>query len=85
MVVRVASVWYLYGVTSFGEGCADPGAHGVYIRITAMLEYILQTTNQHNDGTAVVADVLDSVYENSEVCLDDSGVFTDTSGSDTER
>ena len=32
--------WYLVGVTSWGVWCADPGAPGVYARVSEFLTFI---------------------------------------------
>lgn len=39
---KIGSTWYLAGVTSFGSGCAKPGFHDVYTRITHFMEWINQ-------------------------------------------
>ncbi|KAF7489924.1 Serine protease 30 [Sarcoptes scabiei] len=37
---KIGSTWYLAGVTSFGSGCAKPGFHDVYTRITHFMKWI---------------------------------------------
>ena len=33
-------MWYLVGITSFGRGCARENAYGVYVRVSAYLDWI---------------------------------------------
>ena len=35
--------WFVYGVTSFGEGCGDKGKYGIYVRVTNFAEWIRKT------------------------------------------
>jgi len=37
--------WYLYGITSWGQGCANQGYPGVWARTTAFCSWIATTTN----------------------------------------
>merc|ERR1712110_1248448 len=73
MVVRKDQVWYVYGVTSFGYQCAQPDAPGVYVRITAYVDWILA----NSDNLIVAPGVLDGAKS----CADNGGVATDVTGS----
>lgn len=37
--------WYVYGVTSFGEGCGDRGKYGIYTRVSNFAKWIAKATN----------------------------------------
>lgn len=37
--------WYVYGVTSFGEGCGDRGKFGIYTRVSNFATWIEDTVN----------------------------------------
>ena len=39
--------WYVYGVTSFGEGCGDRGKYGIYTRISNFSDWIHNVTSTH--------------------------------------
>ena len=39
------SRWYVYGVTSFGEGCGVEGKYGIYTRVTQFTDWIRNVTN----------------------------------------
>ena len=55
LAVSYNDVWYLYGVTSYGSGCAGAGYPGVYARVTNYIGFILNTTE--TDITAEYARV----------------------------
>ena len=38
--------WYLTGITSFGEGCAEAGFYGVYTRVHQFTSWINQITGR---------------------------------------
>ncbi|XP_064628368.1 coagulation factor IX-like isoform X2 [Lineus longissimus] len=35
--------WFVYGVTSFGEGCGEKGKYGIYVRVTNFADWIRKT------------------------------------------
>ena len=39
--------WFVYGVTSFGEGCGDKGKYGIYTNVTNYDEWIRNITNSN--------------------------------------
>ena len=39
--------WYVYGVTSFGEGCGDRGKYGIYTRVTNFSNWIRETMKKN--------------------------------------
>ena len=73
MVVRKDEKWYIYGVTSYGFKCAEPEAPGVYVRVSAYVDWILENT----DDLIVASGVLDGAT----ACMDDTGVSTDVTNS----
>ena len=36
------SRWFVYGVTSFGEGCGDRGKYGIYTKVSKFSDWIKQ-------------------------------------------
>ena len=38
--------WTQIGVASFGRDCAQPGAYGVYTRVSHYIDWILQQTSR---------------------------------------
>lgn len=40
LMIRDGSEWKVAGITSWGEGCAEPGYFGVYTRVSAYLDFI---------------------------------------------
>eukprot|EP00058_Branchiostoma_floridae_P020569 XP_002606059.1 hypothetical protein BRAFLDRAFT_60382 [Branchiostoma floridae] len=47
LVCSAGGRWTLYGVTSWGEGCAQPTYPGVYARVSSMLDWIHQTMDNN--------------------------------------
>jgi len=41
---RHEEVWYLVGITSWGEGCARPQQPGVYTKVVEFSDWILEKT-----------------------------------------
>jgi len=44
LAIEEVGVWYLVGVTSFGNGCGDPRYPGVWARTTAFIPWITDVT-----------------------------------------
>ncbi|XP_075052813.1 plasma kallikrein isoform X2 [Mixophyes fleayi] len=45
LACEIDKTWYLIGITSWGEGCAQPDKPGVYTRVTEFTDWIVQHTN----------------------------------------
>jgi len=43
LIVYESNHWELAGITSFGDGCAEPGRYGVYTRVSHYLDFIADT------------------------------------------
>lgn len=39
--------WFVYGVTSYGEGCAEKGKYGIYTKVTNYLDWIHSTVESN--------------------------------------
>jgi hypothetical protein len=48
LVVNTNGQWALAGITSFGDGCARPGAYGVYANVLTLRNWILTQMGQPN-------------------------------------
>ncbi|XP_053556826.1 coagulation factor XI [Bombina bombina] len=44
LTCEIDKVWYLIGITSWGEGCARPGKPGVYTKVSEFTNWILEHT-----------------------------------------
>ncbi len=45
LMINDGGAWKLAGVTTWGEGCAQPGFYGVYARISSLYDWISRTMN----------------------------------------
>lgn len=43
LLIRNRDRWFVAGITSYGEGCALPGFPGVYARVSALSDWVLET------------------------------------------
>ncbi len=42
LMIKEGDIWKLAGITSWGEGCANPGFYGVYTRVSAVLDFVAE-------------------------------------------
>ncbi|XP_026465974.1 trypsin V-A-like, partial [Ctenocephalides felis] len=40
--------WFIYGITSFGEGCGRRGKFGIYTKLTNYISWVHQTIDRYN-------------------------------------
>nr|XP_060624109.1 coagulation factor VII-like [Anolis sagrei ordinatus]XP_060624110.1 coagulation factor VII-like [Anolis sagrei ordinatus] len=45
------NTWYLLGIVSWGEGCADVGKYGVYTRVSNYIPWIKEVIESETDST----------------------------------
>ncbi len=57
LVVCDGNIWYLSGIVSWGEGCAEPGYYGVYAQVSQLLDFI------HEYVSSLTLGIPDSVTE----------------------
>ncbi|XP_067122790.1 chymotrypsinogen B-like [Centruroides vittatus] len=46
LLLKTDDKWYLYGVTSFGEGCGEEGKYGIYANVPNFVNWIKWTVAQ---------------------------------------
>lgn len=39
--------WFIYGITSFGEGCGKKGKYGIYAKVPNFVQWIKRTVRKH--------------------------------------
>lgn len=39
--------WFIYGITSFGEGCGQKGKYGIYAKVPNFVKWIKKTIRRH--------------------------------------
>ena len=47
MVCETEAIYYLQGVTSWGQGCARPNKYGVYARVKYVLKWLNEEMNKN--------------------------------------
>ncbi|XP_067673139.1 acrosin-like [Haliotis asinina] len=45
--VNNTSRWFVYGITSYGEGCGRKGKFGIYTKVPSFVDWIEQVVNSH--------------------------------------
>ena len=56
MVYNATSdTWVLAGITSYGDGCAQPGKPGVYSRVSAYIDWAYAYVQSHSSSTMPMA------------------------------
>lgn len=55
LIINRNSRWELVGVTSWGEGCAEPGYYGVYSRVSALKSFIDYYINSSVNSSCQIA------------------------------
>ena len=66
LVCRISGgAWVLYGVVSWGYGCARPGSPGVYAKVNVLLDFIKEHTGQVPDNNLSMdkCDLQDDSYD----------------------
>lgn len=57
MVYNATSdTWVLAGITSYGDGCAEPQKPGVYSRVSAYIDWTYAYVQPHSSSTMPMAD-----------------------------
>ncbi|RWS18864.1 Chymotrypsinogen B-like protein [Leptotrombidium deliense] len=42
--------WFIYGITSFGEGCGRRGKYGIYAKLTNYVKWIRKTIRKSHSS-----------------------------------